>query len=322
MSTTIHFFSGIARLSAIALLPVSLTYAQSELHPQAGDHITYFPINLTLADTGVVVNMATWDFSGTVYEPNDSLSYTIRVLTAGESAAVPEATIAEDCSDGSKHLYRDSITYLKEYQYVNPAGTISTFVEPATSFTFPIQLGDAINTTAEYTYFGGTQFDVFITNETFVRSSGTLITPLETFNNVQLITAHYIQDYYIDDTTLYTTVHKIETKWVSESENAVLLSMMWNDLNNLTTSRFRSDVSSLSLAEKRLSDILVYPNPATTSVQLSESVESYWLIDNAGRTVLTGKGSIIDLNGIANGNYRLQFEQDGVLLNRSLQVNK
>ena len=320
MNRSFRCFSGIVQLSALLLLPVSLTHAQTELHPQVGDQNTYFPITLTLADTGSTGNMATWDFSLALYEPNDPVSYTFRLPSPNELTLHPEVTVVEEGSNGVKRLLRDSVTFLKQYQYVNPQATVFTYSQPATMFTFPIQYGTTVNTTAEVSYLGGVQLDVVETTIASVTGFGTLLTPLETFSNVKKVMYHHTREYYNAD-TLVTTLHIVESKWVSESENAVILSLQWNDMNNLTVASFRSESTSVALSEEKLTKILIYPNPASSSVQLSEPVEGYWLIDNAGRTVLTGKGSIIDLNGIANGNYRLQFEQNGVLLNRSLQVN-
>ena len=321
MNTLSTFFASTARLSVVTLLPISLLHAQSQLHPQVDDQTTYFPITLTLQDTGAVGNMAMWDFSTAIYEPNDPVTYTIRLPSTNEQTLHPEVTIVEEGSNGTKRLLRDSVTFLKQYQYVNPQATVFTYAQPATMFTFPVQYGTTINTTAEVFYFGGVPLEVFETTECSVSGFGTLVTPLETFDNVYKLTYRHTRAYYNAD-TLFTTVLLIETKWISVNENAVLLSLLWNDMDNQTVASFRSNASSAGITDERLTEILCYPNPASGFVNLSDEVDAYTLIDHSGRTVLTGKGSFVDLGNIAKGSYRLQLEKNGVRSNQSLQVGE
>lgn len=321
MNTLITFFASTARLSIVALMPVSLTYAQTQLHPQVDDQTTYFPMTLTLADTGAAGNMVMWDFSTAVYEPNDQVNYTYRLPSSNEQTLHPEVTIVEEGSNGTKRLLRDSVTFLKQYQYVNPQSTVFTYTQPATLFTFPVQYGATTNTTAEVFYIGGVPLEVLETTECSVSGFGTLITPLETFDNVYKLIYHHTREYYNND-TLFTTIHLIESKWVSMTENAVLLSLLWSDLDNQTIASFRSNASSAGLPTEGLTDLLIYPNPATGFVYLSQEVNAYSLIDHTGRTVLSGKGSFIDLTNVAAGSYRLQLEKEGVVLNRAIQVTE
>ncbi|MES2556659.1 MAG: T9SS type A sorting domain-containing protein [Bacteroidota bacterium] len=319
MNTISTFFTSASRLSIIALLPVSLTHAQTQLHPQVGDQTTYFPVTLTLADTGNVGIAATWDFSQALYEPNEPVDYDYRLPTLNELTLHPEVTVVEEGSNGTKRLLRDSATFLKQYQYVNPQGSVFTYSEPTTLFTFPMQCGATINTTAEVAYFAGVSFEVSEQTTCSVTGTGTLFTPLETFDNVYKLTYQHVRDYYVAD-TFYTTVHLTEVKWISESENAVVLSIFWNDLNDQTVATFLSNSSSAGISSENLSGILVYPNPASDVVNLSEEVDEYVLIDLTGRTVLTGKGAFIDLSGLAEGSYRLQLEKDRVVWNQSIQI--
>lgn len=321
MNTISTFFTSMGSLAIVALLPVSFTHAQSQLHPQEDDEATYFPMTLTLADTGVVGNMVMWDFSTAIYEPNDPVTYTVRLPSSNEQTLHPEVTIVEEGSNGTKRLLRDSVTFLKQYQYVNPQGTVFTYAQPATMFTFPVQYGTTFNSTAEVFYIGGVLIDVLETTECSTSGFGTLITPLETFDNVYKLTYRHTLEYYNAD-TLVTTLQLIETKWISVDENAVLLSLLWNDMDNQTVASFRSDNSSAGLENERLNNLLIYPNPASGFAHLSEEVDVFALIDHTGRTILTGKGSFIDLSSVAKGSYRLQFEKNGVRSNQSLQVGE
>ncbi|MDH4470994.1 MAG: hypothetical protein QE487_00215 [Fluviicola sp.] len=319
MNTLITFFASNARLSIVALIPVSLTYAQTQLHPQVDDQTTYFPMTLTLADTGVAGNMVIWDFSTAIYEPNEPVNYTYRLPSPNEQTLHPEVTIVEEGTNGTKRLLHDSVTFLKQYQYVNPQFTVFTYTQPATMFTFPVLYGANSNTNAEVFYIGGVSLDVLETTECSVSGFGTLITPLETFDNVYKLIYHHTREYYNTD-TLVTTIHIIESKWISMTENAVLLSLLWSDLDNQTIASFRSNASSAGLPNEDLTDLLIYPNPATGFVYLSKEVDAYVLIDQTGRTILSGKGSFIDLTNVGDGSYRLQLEKDDVILNRPIQV--
>ncbi|ASS50602.1 MAG: hypothetical protein A3D31_13640 [Candidatus Fluviicola riflensis] len=321
MNTISTFFTSAARLSIVALLPVSLVHAQTQLHPQVGDQTTYFPITLTLTDTGNIGNAAIWDFSQALYEPNEPVDYDYRLPSFNELTSHPEVTVVEEGSNGTKRLLRDSAAFLKQYQYVNPQGSVFTYSQPATLFTFPVQYGTTINTTAEVAYFAGVSFEVSEQTTCSVTGMGTLLTPLETFDNVYKLSYHHVRDYYVAD-TFYTTVHLTEVKWISESENAVILSVFWNDLNNQTVASFLSNSSSAGISNESLSGILIYPNPASGFVNLGEEADKYALMDLTGRTVLTGTGSSIDLGGLSTGSYRLHLEKDGVKSNQAIQINE
>lgn len=319
MNTISTFFASATRLGLAALLPVSFAYAQTQLHPQVDDQTTYFPVSLTLADSGTTGTMAVWDLSTALYEPNDAINYTYRLPSPNELNLHPEVTVVEEGTNGVKRLLRDSATYLKQYQYVNPQGSVFTYSQPATLFTFPIQYGTTTATNCEVSYVGGVLFDVLESTVCSVTGSGTLLTPLETFDNVYKLSYHHTRDYYVADTFL-TTVHLIEVKWVSEVENAVLASMLWNDLDSQTVAVFRSSASSAATAELKESTIILYPNPAADLVYLSEEVDEYTVTDQLGRIVLTGKGTVIDVNNLAKGSYRVRLENDGKINDEVIQI--
>lgn len=119
---------------------------------------------------------------------------------------------------------------------------------------------------------------------------------------------------------------------VVPSEDLVLIRMGLSPDNELVPINFNIELWDVldflfcdtpdTVDENEAPKLLVYPNPASTELTLSniDQNTSWTLYDFSGRTLLTGKGPSVDLHQFSPGNYLISIGSNGTEMNAQFVV--
>lgn len=142
---------------------------------------------------------------------------------------------------------------------------------------------------------------------------GTLITPFGTFDALRIMSYSEIHDsLYYEAYGMGFPMDRTETeyKWYAHGYSIPVLQVVIRDgMSASSTVTYVDSLRNLSLNETTISEVNVYPNPATDEVYIDIDVNHFPLnvvvVDVAGREVLSGEiiDNRIDISGLSQGVY-------------------
>ena len=158
-----------------------------------------------------------------------------------------------------------------------------------------------------------------------VDGSGILNTPYGTYNVLRVRAVINITDtLYVDQFGFGQTIERpeqIDYAWISPDVAGPVLKM--SVINGaVVSSQLLNDSMITGIAENRVGDFKVYPNPASTfiSIKADATVSSLMIYDSLGKLVLSQKmeGNLIDVHELNPGIYFIKIR----LANGQLVVKK
>jgi len=264
------------------------------------------------AETG---NGYIWDFTNLSFSGSFWAIDSVRAKTHPVSAPYIDATIEYyrlQASGNNLELF----SYSNDTLYTHRTGATTggtSFSPPIASILFPIAFNGS-SVINQPLFFGPTQIGERL-SDTHYDGIGTLNLPSgETHNNVFRIKS------VVRDTTFSTgfTVTYTNYYWYIQGGDIPLLRIYKVDFNgssgtiyNLYTRKNASPVSSVN-ETKLMSEVLIYPNPAHSFLQLNGLInnQSFVIYDMSGREKKNGiisDDQKINLQDIQNGMYLLKI---------------
>jgi hypothetical protein len=283
-----------------------------QLNPAIGQIVITYPVTLELADSSTNGTGQVWDFSGIAYDNNSPETIIYRVPTSAELNNFPQATIVAESDVESPSFYYASADSLALLGGFSTNGNLLTFGNPRVKAVYPFVSGQLYSDAASYTYMSGTN-EVVVEQqlEWEIVGSGTLITPLESYNDVYKVKTSGQLQFFVNGMP-NITVQGTQFEWYAPGINTALLSLSYDDYNDSTEAKMLVLQGMAALPEQSAETIGVYPNPATDRITVEGIYDCYELVDAMGRTVLSGTGKEIVLESLAPDNYTLVIRRNGL----------
>jgi hypothetical protein len=300
----------------------------------------HYTENVSGVSPGAAGSGQTWDFSGL---SDDSVNIEEIVPPAG----LPEAGLFGTATHASVVTDGDGVTLATYFQTSASAYTLLgagiagggntgsfNYTNPIDLFRFPIGFGQAYNDPFESTITAiGFSFQRNGAVQVDVDGSGTLSTPIGTFNNVLRVKS--VETYNLlglppipgsSTSGVVTTYNFISADY----PGAILLSYVIDDDNigNVDTTIGFADPNFQSIADLLTEELSVFPVPASDilHIQAGTSVSSVDLFDINGRSIAqqaVNSGNLlkIDVADIPAGVYVIRiFLSNGSISNRRVII--
>ena len=303
----------------------------SSFNPKTGDVFRFHPVNTKITEGSSGANV-TWDFSTIHIIWNAMGGKYMNPSATPYVNDFPGADVVYESffAPGTYHYYYATSTALEKIGEASFQVT-AVYNSPQTIITYPFTYNS--KTTDNYscnTTIGSLDLDIIGLWEAEGDAYGTLILPSGTYNNVLRIriTNEFTKDYN-DPGQAVEGTEGVEFWYVSSTSNKPLLKIIrehytrdGNPYDSLAISMVSEEVSGISHPDRAITNLRLFPNPATDVLHVGFEMENSAEVAMAmvtvdGRTIkeygreAMSPGSYLkelSLDGLASGIYLLRVD--------------
>ena len=288
-----------------------ITLTSTNNNPSIGDSFTIHSFDGATINSGASGANVTWDYS-TIISSSNTVSTYVLPSSLSQNASYPLSNMASGTPNSEGYYLIDSDEYSIAGAYIS--GQVQDVYSDVREFyKFPITFGDVFNET-----FSGNTTNLS-TSQTFGRGGsiqieadayGTLILPYGTVNNVLRVktTTNYTDTFMAAPIMSYNDVHYF---WFNANTKNPILA--YDEFTSIAGTIFLAQYIDVSDVVSGLGDdftqkspILIYPNPATSFVNISLD-KTY---SNATLKIVDVTGKMVKMRAIENSVNKISFQLD------------